>query len=80
MKIERYGETRNWAVYDEDGVMICLTVYKKGASEVKRRMEELISLSRSETSTPIDQSSVQRIGAELVEENKTRGMATVNAR
>ena len=38
MKIERYGKTRFWALYDEDGALIAVTVYKKGAEEVKRRL------------------------------------------
>jgi len=37
MKIEKYS--RYWAVYDEDGTLICLCVYKKGAREVLRRMK-----------------------------------------
>ena len=37
MKIEKYG-TRHWAVYDSDGHLICVTVYKKGAKEVLRRL------------------------------------------
>ena len=36
MKIEKYG--RFWAVYDENSVLICVTVYKKGAKEVVRRL------------------------------------------
>ena len=36
MKIERYG--RAWAVYDEAGELVCLTVYLKGAKEVVRRL------------------------------------------
>lgn len=37
MKIEKYG-SRNWAVYDNSGCLICVTVYKKGAEEVVRRL------------------------------------------
>ena len=37
MKIEKYG-SRNWAVYDNSGCLICVTVYKKGAKEVVRRL------------------------------------------
>ncbi len=39
MKIERYGKTRFWALYDEDGTLICVTVYRKGAEEVLRRLQ-----------------------------------------
>jgi len=39
MKIERYG--RYWAVRDEQGQLICLCVYKKGAMEVVRRLQQV---------------------------------------
>jgi hypothetical protein len=29
---------RFWAVYDDDDELICVTVYKKGAKEVIRRL------------------------------------------
>ena len=38
--IERYGETKWFALYDEND-LVCVTVYKRGAKEVKRRLEEL---------------------------------------
>ena len=37
MRIARYG--RFWALYDADGTLICVTVYKKGALEVVRRLQ-----------------------------------------
>ena len=37
MSIQPYG--RYWALYDAFGVLICLTVYKKGALEVVRRLQ-----------------------------------------
>jgi hypothetical protein len=36
MKIAKYG--RFWAVLDADGVLVCLTVYRKGAKEVVNRL------------------------------------------
>lgn len=39
MKIERYKGGRFWAVYDEEGELVCITVYKKGAQEVTRRLQ-----------------------------------------
>jgi hypothetical protein len=39
MCIERYGNTRYWAVRDSDGSLICLCVYKRGAFEVLRRLQ-----------------------------------------
>jgi hypothetical protein len=37
MRITKYG--RYWAVYDRAGVLVCVTVYKKGALEVVRRLQ-----------------------------------------
>jgi len=38
MTIERHG--RHWAVYDDHDRLICLTVYRKGAAEVIRRLSK----------------------------------------
>ena len=38
MKITNWG--RYFALYDQ-GELVCVTVYKKGAQEVRRRIEEL---------------------------------------
>ena len=40
MKIEKYRD-RYFALYD-GGELVCVTVYKKGAKEVKRRIEKLM--------------------------------------
>lgn len=37
--MNRYG-LRNWAVYDGNGEMVRVTVYKKGAAEVVRRLSQ----------------------------------------
>ena len=37
MDIKKYG-SRNWAVYDDFGNLICVAVYKKGALEVLNRL------------------------------------------
>jgi hypothetical protein len=39
MSIRKYG--RYWAVYAEGGALMCLTVYKRGAVEVVRRLQAL---------------------------------------
>ena len=39
MRIERYQNTRYWAVIDADGTLVCLCVYRKGAEEVVRRLQ-----------------------------------------
>ena len=38
MTITRYG--RYWAVYDPAGALVCITLYKKGAAEVVRRLTQ----------------------------------------
>jgi hypothetical protein len=37
LRIERYGNTRHWAVYDEHELVV-VTLYKRGAQEVLRRL------------------------------------------
>jgi hypothetical protein len=39
MHIEKYRNSRYFAVYDNAGTLICLTVYRKGAVEVLRRLQ-----------------------------------------
>lgn len=36
--VQRYGKSRYWQVIDAAGGLICLTVYKRGANEVVRRL------------------------------------------
>lgn len=38
MTVERYG--RYYAVRDERGELVCVTLYKRGALEVVRRLEK----------------------------------------
>jgi len=40
MTVRRWKDGRHWAVYDRDGELVCVAVYKKGAQEVARRLEE----------------------------------------
>ena len=39
MSIRKYG--RYWQVVDADGALVCITVYRKGAIEVVRRLQAL---------------------------------------
>ena len=41
MRIERYGNTRYWAMIDNAGTLVCLCVYRKGAREVVRRLQQV---------------------------------------
>lgn len=38
-RIGRYKGHRYWAVVDPAGALVCLTVYKRGAEEVVRRLQ-----------------------------------------
>lgn len=37
-KVVRYRSSRYWAVVDAAGALVCVTVYKRGAEEVVRRL------------------------------------------
>ena len=37
LRIERYGNTRHWAIYDAQELVV-VTLYKRGAQEVLRRL------------------------------------------
>lgn len=39
MSIRKYG--RYWALYDDTGELVCICLYKKGAAEVLRRLQQL---------------------------------------
>ena len=42
MRITRYQNTRYLAVYASDGALVCITVYRKGAAEVVRRLQHAL--------------------------------------
>ena len=39
MSIRKYG--RSWALYDDAGELVCICLYKKGAAEVLKRLQQL---------------------------------------
>jgi YD repeat-containing protein len=39
MHVEKYRQGRYWAAYDAEGRLICVTLYRKGAQEVVRRLQ-----------------------------------------
>jgi hypothetical protein len=41
--IDNYDETKYFGVYAKNGELVCVTVYKRGAREVVKRLEELHS-------------------------------------
>ena len=52
LKVEKW-DRRHWAVYDGPA-LVCVTVYKKGALEVKRRLEDAMSPEVEIASIPAD--------------------------
>lgn len=40
-RIEKWKSGRSFALYDENGDLICVTLYRRGALKVVRRLEEL---------------------------------------
>ena len=46
MSIQKYG-SRNWAVYDETGALVCVCLYKRGAAEVVRRLAGVATIARA---------------------------------
>jgi hypothetical protein len=41
MRMKRYRKTRYWAVVDAADTLVCLCVYRKGAEEVIKRLQDL---------------------------------------
>ena len=41
MQVVKYRDSRFFAVYDEAGELVAVTVYKRGAQEIVRRLTEL---------------------------------------
>jgi hypothetical protein len=48
--VSRYKHSRHWAIHDPDGALVCVALYKKGATEVVRRLSEIYSAERKDTS------------------------------
>jgi hypothetical protein len=38
-RVERYGQTRFFAMYDATHALLCVCVYRQGATEVARRVQ-----------------------------------------
>ncbi|HOW64227.1 MAG TPA: hypothetical protein P5186_16175 [Candidatus Paceibacterota bacterium] len=50
--VTRYGHSRFWAVRDSAGDLVCVCVYKRGATEVARRLANLACVNQlQETSS-----------------------------
>lgn len=41
MHVERYRTSRFFGLYDDEGVLVCVTVYRKGAQEAMQRLQAL---------------------------------------
>jgi hypothetical protein len=75
-RIEHYGKTPHFALY-EDGELLTLTPYKKGAQNVVRRMTELLERIQAleeqlQAVSPPGTSAVERLQAERQAENIRR--------
>ncbi len=57
IRIERYKNGRFWAVYDNEQ-LVCITAYRRGALEVKRRLEIATSLPEQRECTGADLPSI----------------------
>ena len=47
LRIERYGNSRFWALYDGQD-LVAVTVYKRGAQEVQRRLAAQAARARAQ--------------------------------
>jgi hypothetical protein len=50
MSIRKYGG-RYWALYDDTGELVCVCLYKRGAAEVLRRLQQFPAPPAPRTST-----------------------------
>lgn len=66
MRVERYKESRYFAVYDGAGQLVAVTVYKRGAEEVKRRLSQATET----TKEAADDSAASRSFTTVVAEGK----------
>jgi hypothetical protein len=53
MRVERYQNTRFWAVVDMTGTLVCLCVYRKGAVEVVKRLQALEKVQQVQDTSPV---------------------------
>jgi len=49
----RPGRCSPWAVYDSQGVLVCLCVYKKGAEAVAARLREASAQAEKPLAAPL---------------------------
>jgi hypothetical protein len=46
--VSRYKGSRHWAIYDPHGALVCVALYRKGAREVAKRLNDTLPLERRE--------------------------------
>ena len=61
--IKRYE--RYWAVYDTAGVLVCVCLYRKGAEEVVRRLQQALEAAQQWQETNRPTMEVQAIACKL---------------
>ena len=59
--VSRHKHTRFWAVRSADGELICVCVYKRGATEVARRLDAGISYCLRDASTSAENSATNAV-------------------
>ena len=52
--LTKHGHSRFWAVRDSDGQLVCVCVYRRGAQEVIRRLEEAEPRGHEFPKSPLD--------------------------
>jgi hypothetical protein len=64
MEIRKYG--RYWKVVDAEGALICLTVYKRSALEVVRRLQALDAIQQwQDTNGPAEDLDTEAVSYDL---------------
>jgi len=51
--LAKHGHSRFWAVINPDGQLVCVCVYKRGAQEVIRRLQEAESRDDEFSKSPL---------------------------
>jgi len=53
MRVEHYQNTRFWAVWDAQEMLVCVCVYKRGALEVMRRLQIVDQAQQGQNTSPV---------------------------
>lgn len=70
LRVERYGNTRFWALYDGDE-LVCVTVYKRGARAVQQRLAAQPRRQRAAAAQAAEVEAAARQARELAAQART---------